>query len=741
MAPSCMLKECMPNFLLVTVPFLTADIRYYPAAYLAGIVKMSGWNIRYLDFNILIYSVWLSSGSIVEWNSENQLKLFNETKHLGEPIIFDAFMDEFNHLMPDMIGLSLMSSNRLYAQMVLEVLDKMEIEIPVIYGGPDCFPREYYKDYFSLKFTPDAIITGEAEIALPEFLDEYSKTKDVKTSINGFVFRDNDGYLVDTGSPKISLLKEESFFADYSIFDYEKIHYTSENKIVTFCSKGCINKCSFCSESRNYGPYRRRKVENVVAEIEQNLLRIPDSCKDNVTIVFRDSIFNASTKYIREICELIISKKLNITWFCLGGFRVQLDADLLDLMYRSGLRSIFYGFESASQRVVDLMGKNYDMRAATQAIGACVERGVTVILPIINGFPGEFTRDFLTTLGFILKYRSVVEFGYSNTCGIFKNTPLSEYPEDFCIETVAEVDYSLRDGFNTLPVRQLRQIINDALRKKQKISESHVLQAFDFNVTPVAAELGLMIFFIADFLQRWPRDSKILQLFFSLSGGGKTHADSANATHSYLVNIVPGCSLEGWFASDKNKPEYKAEIIALLSDLIEALEEKIISEAITIEAFRNTLYKPFKGKLSKVPPPGFALLEERFSRYDKEGHVVFEGTFSRLNDCADISAVEARCGDYCFDIHHWAVSAPGKEWEGGIRFWGKVSLKMLQKSPLIARVRYSNNSTVVFKLPLSLVIPLDNPPVGGGLLSTAKKLMSRCFPFGQVGGRVPDFNK
>lgn len=719
----------MSNFLLITVPFLTVDHRYYPAAYVAGLIKKSGWYLSYLDLNILIYSACSDLGSFAnDWNSENQLRLYSETKIIGKQIIYDSLKNELKSLPPDLIGFSLMSSNRFYAQLVLEVLNELQVDIPVIYGGPDCFPREYYKEYFGLKFTPDIMLTGEAEIALPLFLNEFSTTKNVNTSINGFIYTTENGNLFNTGSPKISFLKDESFFADYSIFDYSKIHYLSENRIVTFCSKGCINKCSFCSESRNYGPYRRRSAIDVISEVENNLLKIPGSYRENATVVFRDSIFNASEKYIREICELILLRELHITWFCLGGFRVILAPELLDLMYRSGLRSIFYGFESASQRVIDLMGKNYDMRIAQHSIADCVERGIGVILPIINGFPGEFTRDFLTSVGFILKYRGLVEFGYSNTCGIFKNTPLSINPDDFCIEKVDEVNYALRDAYNILPVRQLRQIITDTLRKNKNLTDSDVLREFDFNVLPVAAEICLIIYFLSNFLRRWPHDSKFLN--FSLSPLSEISSVSTeDGKYSYLENIVPGHSLAGWLACDKNMPEVKEKIISLLSELIKAFEEKILPDFIDFAEFRNSLYDFERVKISNSPPPGFILLSERFSEYDHGAHVIFEGILEISTNNVNICSIEAKCLDYCFDIHHWPDVNVSSKGAGTIRFWGKVATKMIIKNPLIVCIRYSDKTSSCFRLPLINFGHQEDAYSARGFLASAKRLSLKYLPF------------
>lgn len=714
----------MPTFLLITVPFCTIDHRYFAAAYLAGIVRNAGWLYRFLDLNILTFQACSSDGKMKpRWNVSNQVKLYADTKAIGHEVLRKALKNEIEAYKPDLIGFSLMSSNRLYGQLALEVLADLQIDIPVIYGGPDCFPREYYKEYFQVPYVPDIMLQGEAEIALPEFLQEYEYTQSVQTRIKGFIYRNNDGELVDTGMPVISYLRDDNLPADYSVFDYLGSRYDLDNTVFTFCSKGCINKCAFCSESRNYQPYRRRQAQEVIGDIRDNLKKIPAEFQDRSVVVFRDSIFNASPKYVKKICELLIQYNMNIKWFCLGGFRIVLSDDIFELMKQSGCKNIFFGFESASQRVADLMGKNFKVSVAQQTIDQCLLHGISVTLPIINGFPGEFTRDFLTSMAFILRYRDKVDFGYSNTCGIFKKTPLSSNPDDFLIKKVDEVNYELRDGYNIFPVRQLRQILNSVLCHHDRLDRNDALLLLDFNVLPVASEVAQIIYCLSIFLGRRVHDD--LLCGFNYCDLSETENEESSERYEYLSNIIPGVSLVEWLRFDKNEVDVKKQIISFLAELIGDFENKILLEKdVNFYDFRNSLYNFTGTKLSINPPAGFMISSERFSEYDKGGHVIFEGTIAHEKWGKNISAVEARCGNYCFDIHHW--TGDPFHGTGTTNIWGKVGSKMIRENPLEIKITYSDNRTVLFEFPFTIIETIRTN-TGIGLLSSIRHTIGKLF--------------
>ena len=76
-------------------------------------------------------------------------------------------------------------------------------------------------------------------------------------------------------------------------------------------SRGCPGLCTFCSSPPFYGrKYRLQSAARVIKELEVL------SLKGYKEIFFRDETFTASAKRVREICEGILARKLDLTWIC-----------------------------------------------------------------------------------------------------------------------------------------------------------------------------------------------------------------------------------------------------------------------------------------------------------------------------------------------------------------------------------------------------------------------------------------
>lgn len=697
----------MPKFLLISVPICTLDHHYYAAAYVAGIIKKTGWAFSYLDFNLRIfYGTGARDSDRKLWQCTTQLELLKENRELAKNIFRETFAKEFANNPPSLIGFSLMSPNRHYAYVALEALHELNSTIPVVYGGPDCFPSEYAKEYFNAPLTPDIILQGEAEIALPLFLDEFQRNGNHRTAIAGFVYKDENGNLIDTGRPKLSYLKKEPIQADYTIFD-RSLKVSGEKTLYTFTSKGCINKCAFCSESRNYRPFRRRDAKDVLAELENNIRSLPDPTASAIEVTFRDSIFNATEDYVVELCNLILEKKLNIRWHCLGAFKTGLNTELIELMHRAGCFDIFFGFESASQRVIDLMVKDFDITNAQDVIERCIANNISVTLPIINGFPGEGVRDFLANMAFILRYRETegIHFGYSNTCGIQKGTPLYEYPHDFLIEDKDENNFTLRDHYNTNHLRRFRQVINTALMQNKAIDTIDDLMATDFNDCSVGLELAQTFFFLCHYLGTTDTLSEIF--FLSKRHPTPPNEPKTNACMlSWKVDrAIPLFDLSEWFSLNKNRPEVKKELLCLLDRAIVDFGIALTKQGkIDMADLRNSFYRFPNASSNKVTllEIGGEITSIRLSEYDKGRNIIFEGILKDSIDSIAVSRIEGICGKYLFDIHHGVDNFlthgyPNKT--SNIGFWGKIKKTSWDNDGLAMKIILNDNSARIVEIP------------------------------------------
>jgi anaerobic magnesium-protoporphyrin IX monomethyl ester cyclase len=77
-----------------------------------------------------------------------------------------------------------------------------------------------------------------------------------------------------------------------------------------FSSRGCSNLCIYCFQIYRDRHIRYRSAENVVAEIEECINKY--GIKE---IKFLDDQFTGNYERVEKICNLIVEKKLDITWY------------------------------------------------------------------------------------------------------------------------------------------------------------------------------------------------------------------------------------------------------------------------------------------------------------------------------------------------------------------------------------------------------------------------------------------
>ncbi|MGC8976612.1 MAG: B12-binding domain-containing radical SAM protein, partial [Candidatus Ratteibacteria bacterium] len=164
-------------------------------------------------------------------------------------------------------------------------------------------------------------------------------------------------------------------------------------------SRGCPYKCTFCSWPQMLydGKIRFRSPEKIVEEIE--LLIKKYGIKE---IFFDDDTFTCNKNWVIKICKLIIEREIKILWSCNG--RVDnVDDEMLKIMKKSGCRMIKYGVESASQKTLDLIRKDYTIEEIKNAFKLTKKNKILIHATAMIGFPWETKNDMKETIKFIKK--------------------------------------------------------------------------------------------------------------------------------------------------------------------------------------------------------------------------------------------------------------------------------------------------------------------------------------------------
>jgi radical SAM superfamily enzyme YgiQ (UPF0313 family) len=163
-------------------------------------------------------------------------------------------------------------------------------------------------------------------------------------------------------------------------------------------SRGCIFNCGFCETRKLWGNICRAfSPQRVIGEIED--LQSKYGTKG---IYFINDNFTLRKKESIELCNLMIKNKLDLEWVC--DTRVDLvNQELLEIMNKAGCKTIWFGVESGSQRILQRIGRNTTLEQIETAFKLCRKNGIQTACSFMIGMPGETLKDMETSLKFAKK--------------------------------------------------------------------------------------------------------------------------------------------------------------------------------------------------------------------------------------------------------------------------------------------------------------------------------------------------
>jgi anaerobic magnesium-protoporphyrin IX monomethyl ester cyclase len=476
--------------LVLGLPSWTVGYPFYSLMVVAGIAEASGTPARIADLNVRFYHLvtdadkqlwgpahtaqWMPGGVIPGPLDERY------GRQLEELVVAAATERAYG-----MFLLTVNMSNRYFTNRAVALLKARFPDVPVLLGGVDCFPREHGRRFFAEANPADVICQGEAEEALPAFLAEYAATGRLSTTTPGFAGFANGGFF-DSGEPPLPSLRS-SPLPSLSGIDFAA--YKQPGHFPLLSSRGCVNRCLFCSESPNFKRFRFRPAEQTFAELRY-LYGFAVEHAAQPTVHFADSLVNGSIPELEKLCQLIIESGISIIWGGQAHFREEMTLDLLSLMRRAGFRSAFWGLESGSQEVVDLMNKRYSLEVAKRILGDCSRVGIQSILPLIVGFPGETTLHLAETSLFIEAYRSVATFLDPNECCVRPNSPLHDRFAELGLANNLYTEWTTIDGTSTPVVRLTRlAVIRAVLKGSGPLRSAIAVELCALHISPEREEV------------------------------------------------------------------------------------------------------------------------------------------------------------------------------------------------------------------------------------------------------------
>jgi anaerobic magnesium-protoporphyrin IX monomethyl ester cyclase len=263
----------------------------------------------------------------------------------------------------------------------------------------------------------DWLVLGEGEETAVELLRAH-RHGDV-SGVAGIAFRDGDDIIV---SPRRARRKsvDDIAWPAWHLIDwrtYNACGYVGGIDVgaITFpilATRGCPYQCTFCSSPNMW----------TTAWIPRDPVKTVDEIEHYVTAYgarnfpFQDLTAIIKREWIIAFCQEIIRRRLEITWQFPSGTRSEaIDAEVAQLLYRSGMINMGYAPESGSDATRRLIKKKVKEERLLASIRAAVGAGLAVNVWIVLGFPHDTRESVRENLPFIDKIAElgVTDFGVS----------------------------------------------------------------------------------------------------------------------------------------------------------------------------------------------------------------------------------------------------------------------------------------------------------------------------------------
>lgn len=341
-------------------------------AYMASLLR-SNYELKLLDANALNLSLEETIGIIKEFNPEIL-------------ILTSTPIDRWE--VPSHAHIKLLMGN------LVEIINSVNIPHTIITGSHGSVMPEWILKNSQVNF----VVRGEPELTTIELVKVISTSGDI-SGVKGVSYLKDEEVINNPDAPRNSNL-DELPFPSYDLLPMDKYRYTFSDIPTPFAlmmsSRGCPFNCIYCLKVMMKDLYITRSPENVVSEMKYL------ANKFNIKgIYFQDWEFLIDKNRVSKICDLIKENNLSIQWGC-NARGSDINEEIVSKMKDASCVRINIGFETASQKILDLAKKQIKLSEVKNAINVCKKLGINIGIYSILNLPGETRETIKETEKFLV---------------------------------------------------------------------------------------------------------------------------------------------------------------------------------------------------------------------------------------------------------------------------------------------------------------------------------------------------
>jgi radical SAM superfamily enzyme YgiQ (UPF0313 family) len=297
---------------------------------------------------------------------------------------------------PDVCAVTSMYSNSLQAEHLVRAAKRQRPDLVTVTGGAHFGAL----GPASLRRLPelDFAIQGEGEPALSGLLDALASGSPWK-DIPSLCYRENGEIVTSPAAPQMDLATLPPMWSTLGdALDIGRYVRTipdgSARRIVYIeAGRGCPFACTFCATA----PFWRRqfRVKPAAKIVDEIRFLHEEHGYDSFMLVH--DLLTVSPKFMAELCDAMLAAELPVEWMANSRTDIPLKG-LLPKMKAAGCWKLFFGVESASERVQAVVDKHLDPKQAETTVAELARHGISCTCSFVLGQPDETAEEMSRTI-------------------------------------------------------------------------------------------------------------------------------------------------------------------------------------------------------------------------------------------------------------------------------------------------------------------------------------------------------
>src|SRR6266545_23485 len=293
---------------------------------------------------------------------------------------------------PDVCAVTSMYSNSLQAEHLMRAGKRLRPDLVTVAGGAHFGAL----GSASLRRLPelDFAIQGEGEPALSGLLDALAAGGDSWKGIPSLCYREDGEIRINPATAQIDLATLPPMWSTLGeALDIQRYARTiqpgSARRVIYIeAGRGCPFACTFCATA----PFWKRQFRVKPAGRIVDEIRYLHEEHGYDSFMLVHDLLTVSPKFMAEFCDAMLAAKLPVEWMANSRTDIRLKG-LLPKMKASGCWKLFFGIESASERVQKVIDKHLDPKTAETTVAELSEHGISCTCSFVLGQPDERAEE------------------------------------------------------------------------------------------------------------------------------------------------------------------------------------------------------------------------------------------------------------------------------------------------------------------------------------------------------------